>query len=88
MAPPAGLAEPEVVAVVAVTATPHETPRSGPHLSLPGLGSLFMAARHPGQAWRMVLPVQLDDGSSLSADVRTACLNAFTATAAVKPACP
>jgi hypothetical protein len=43
---------------------------SDTHLSLVGLGSLYWAARHPTQAWRVLLPIQPDDGSDASADIR------------------
>jgi len=34
--------------------------RPDTHLSVAGIASLYWAARHPTQAWRVFLPVQLD----------------------------
>ena len=47
--------------VVTIAATPlllEEEPDA--HLSVTGIASLYWAARHPTQAWRLFLPVQLD----------------------------
>ncbi len=55
---------------VAVVTTPGEKP-PGTHLSRAGLGSLYWAARHPAEAWRVLMPVQ--EGSVAYADIRARC---------------
>ena len=52
-----------------VIAVPEETPDT--HLSRVGLGSLYWAAHHPAQAWRVLMPVQ--EGSVAYADLRASC---------------
>jgi hypothetical protein len=52
-----------------VIAVPEETPDT--HLSRSGLGSLYWAAHHPAQAWRVLMPVQ--EGSVAYADLRQRC---------------
>jgi hypothetical protein len=52
-----------------VIAVPEETPDT--HLSRVGLGSLYWAAHHPAQAWRVLMPVQ--EGSAAYADLRARC---------------
>jgi hypothetical protein len=51
-----------------VIATVHFLPDepSNTRLSRTGLGSLYWAARHPAQAWRVLLPIQ--DGCVTQAD--------------------
>ncbi len=77
--------ETESVAVVTAPVLPDED-ESNSHLSLAGLGSLYWAAVHPTQAWRVLLPIQ--PGTVGYADTRARCLvftNALTGEAA---ACP
>lgn len=64
--------ETQAVAVVATPLLPEE--RSDTHLSPTGIGSLYWAARHPTQAWRVLLPIQSGDGSGASANVRASCV--------------
>jgi len=52
-----------------VIAVPEETPDT--RLSRVGLGSLYWAAHHPGEAWRVLMPVQ--EGSVAYADLRASC---------------
>jgi hypothetical protein len=47
------------VAVVAGSSQSQDT--SGTYVSPAGIGSLYWAARHPTQAWRVLLPVQPGD---------------------------
>jgi hypothetical protein len=64
---PAASDDTETVAIV--IAVPEETPDT--HLSRLGLGSLYWAAHHPAQAWRVLMPVQ--EGSVAYADLRARC---------------
>lgn len=48
----------EAVTIAAAPPVLQETPDAQP--SLGGLASLYWAARHPAQAWRVFLPIQLD----------------------------
>jgi hypothetical protein len=63
--------EEQAVSIVTAPLLPEE--RSDIHLSLSGIGSLFWAARHPAQAWRVLLPIEPGDGPDISADLRTMC---------------
>ena len=56
-------------AAAIVIAAPEETPDT--HLSRVGLGSLYWAAHHPAQAWRVLMPVQ--GGSVAYADLSARC---------------
>jgi hypothetical protein len=56
------------------------------HLSVAGIASVYWAARHPRQAWRVFLPVQLD-GYDASADIRVTCA-AFARAQSGPVACP
>jgi hypothetical protein len=60
------------------------------HLSLVGIGSLYWAARHPQHAWRVLMPIQPDDGSDVSADLKTICAVAVSPAVRIPrgPACP
>ena len=58
------------------------------HLSLVGIGSLYWAAHHPKHAWRVLLPMQPDDGSGVSADLKTICSIAVPVRVPRGPACP
>jgi len=69
--PPADAGEPQVVAVVVTPSAPDES--SNTHLSRTGIGSLYWAARHPAQAWRVLLPIVPGDGSAASEDIRVRC---------------
>ena len=50
--------EVQAVTVAAASFLPEERPDT--HPSLGGVASLYWAARHPTQAWRVFLPIQLD----------------------------
>jgi hypothetical protein len=65
---PADLEEPQSAAVVVVPSQ-----RSDINLSRVGIGSLYWAAGHPAQAWRVLLPMQPGDESDAYADIRTVC---------------
>jgi len=58
------------------------------HLSLVGIGSLYWAAHHPKHAWRVLLPIQPDDGSEVSADLKTICDIAAPVSVPRGPTCP
>jgi len=60
------------------------------HLSRVGVGSLYWAARHPKHAWRVLLPVQSDDRSQVTADLKTICTVALSVPVRVPrgPTCP
>ena len=58
------------------------------HLSLLGIGSLYWAAHHPKHALRVLLPIQPDDGSEVSSDLKTICTIAAPARVPGGPACP
>jgi hypothetical protein len=64
---PAASDDTQTVAIV--IAVPEEP--SDPRLSRAGLGSLYWAARHPAEAWRVLMPVQ--EGSVAYADLRARC---------------
>jgi hypothetical protein len=82
--PPSDSDEAQAVAVVAASLPPKES--SNTYLSLAGIGSLYWAARHPSQAWRVLLPMEPGDDSDAYADVRSRCaLIAIAPTA--RPAC-
>ena len=58
---------------VTIAAAPLLLPdRPDTHPSLAGIASLYWAARHPPQAWRVLLPIQLD-GYEATADMRASC---------------
>jgi hypothetical protein len=77
--------EAQAVTIVAAPLPPEE--KSNTHLSLAGIGSLYWAARHPAQAWRVLLPIQPHDGSDAYADARTKCA-VFTNAPSGIAACP
>jgi hypothetical protein len=78
---PAASDDRETVAIV--IAVPEETPDT--HLSRLGLGSLYWAAHHPAQAWRVLMPVQ--EGSVAYADLRARCVLVSNALSG-QAACP
>lgn len=57
-----------------VTAPLLRKERSGTQLSLAGIGSLYWAARHPAQAWRVLLPIQPRVGPDVTADLKARCI--------------
>jgi hypothetical protein len=64
----AGSKEPEDVSV---SGAPLPAERiSYLHASQTGIGSLYWAFHHPGEVWRVVLPITPDDGSTESRDMR------------------
>jgi len=62
--------EAEAVTIAAAPLLLEEEPDT--HLSVAGIASLYWAARHPTQAWRVFLPVQLDEYAA-SADIGATC---------------
>ena len=66
---PAASYDAQSVAIVTAHAPPEE--KSNTRLSLAGLGSLYWAARHPEQAWRVLLPIQ--PGGVAYADLIATC---------------
>jgi len=64
---PAASDDTQTIAIV--TAVPEEP--SDTRLSRAGLGSLYWAARHPAEAWRVLMPVQ--EGSVAYADIKARC---------------
>ncbi len=66
----ADLHETEVVTIAGVPLLPEQ--KADTHPSLGGIASLDWAARHPAQAWRVFLPIQLD-GDESSADITANC---------------
>jgi hypothetical protein len=73
------------VAIVIAPPTPEES--SNTHLSRSGIGSIYWAARHPAQAWRVLLPVVPGDGSAAFEDFRAECAT-FVRWPAGQAACP
>ena len=55
----------EAVTIAAAPLLLEEEPDT--HLSVAGIASLYWAARHPAQAWRVFLPIQLDGDESSAA---------------------
>jgi hypothetical protein len=72
-------------APVAIVSAPPEEGGPSMHLSRAGLGSLYWAARHRAQAWRVLLPVQ--KGSVAYDDIRARCAASTSAPSALT-ACP
>jgi len=62
--------EVEAVTIAATPLLPEQ--KADTHPSLGGLASLYWAARHPTQAWRVFLPIQLD-GNDTAADLTATC---------------
>ena len=62
--------ETEAVTIAGVPLLPEQ--KADTHPSLGGIASLYWAARHPAQAWRVFLPIQLD-GDESSADITANC---------------
>jgi hypothetical protein len=64
----AGSEEPEDVSV---SGAPRPAKRTSYlHASQTGIGSLYWGFHHPGEVWRVVLPIAPDDGSTESEDMR------------------
>jgi hypothetical protein len=74
--------EPQSVAIVVVSSQGSDV-----NLSLVGVGSLYWAARHPAQAWRVLLPMQPGDEFDSYSDIRTICAVAPSASDG-RAACP
>ncbi len=70
---------------VAVVTAPVVRERSNVRLSLAGVGSLFWAAHHPAQAWKVLLPLQ-PDGVAYG-DIKATCA-VYTNASGSKAACP
>jgi hypothetical protein len=77
--------EPQAVAVVSGSSLPQET--WGTYISRAGIGSLYWGARHPAQAWRVLLPVQRGDEFDAYVAISTRCTVVPSAPAA-RAACP
>ena len=73
------------VAIVSAPPTPEES--SNTHLSRSGIGSIYWAARHPAQAWRVLLPVVPGDGTAAFEDLRAECAT-FVRSPAGEATCP
>jgi hypothetical protein len=73
------------VAIVSAPPTPEES--SNTHLSRSGIGSLYWAARHPAQAWRVLLPTVPGDGTAAFEDLRAECAS-FVRSPGGQTACP
>ena len=82
---PADADEMPHVAIVSAPPTPEES--SYTHLSRSGIGSIYWAARHPAQAWRVLLPIVPGDGSTAFEDIRAECAT-FVRSPGGQPACP
>ncbi len=85
LAPDVPAASDDTQTVAIVTDASPKAEKAHTHLSLAGLGSLYWAARNPGQAWRVLLPVQAGDVAY--GDIRTRCVLS-TNTSSAGPACP
>jgi hypothetical protein len=77
--------ETDAISVIDTSARAEDT--SDVHVSRTGIGSVYWAARHPAEAWRVVAPVNPDSGSLLFEDGRVKC-STFTAPAGRHPTCP
>jgi len=64
------LPETEAVTIAAAPLLPEQ--KADTHAPVGGIASLYWAARHPTQAWRVFLPIQLD-GNDTAADITAAC---------------
>ena len=62
--------ETEAVTIAGAPLLPEQKADTRP--SLGGIASLYWAARHPTQAWRVFLPIQLD-GNDTAADITAPC---------------
>jgi hypothetical protein len=77
----------QMVDVAIVSAPPRPEESSNTHLSRSGIGSIYWAARHPAQAWRVLLPVVPGDGSAAFEDLRAECAT-FVRPPAGQAVCP
>ena len=77
----------EMLDVAIVSALPTPEDGSNTHLSRSGIGSIYWAARHPAQAWRVLLPIVPGDGSAAFEDIRAECAT-FVRSPGGQPACP
>jgi hypothetical protein len=76
----------EMLDVAIVSAPPRPVESSNTHLSRSGIGSIYWAARHHAQAWRVLLPVVPGDGSAAFEDLRVECAT-FVRSPAGQTAC-
>jgi hypothetical protein len=60
-------------AIALVTAPMSTQEKSSVHLSHAGIGSLYWAAHNPGEAWRVMLPVQPGNAGGAYAHISTRC---------------
>ncbi|MDB6042605.1 MAG: hypothetical protein JWM63_1156 [Gammaproteobacteria bacterium] len=77
--------EPQAIAIVIGSSLPEE--RWSTYISRAGIGSLYWAARHPAQAWRVLLPVQRGDEFEAYVAINAKCTVVPSAPAA-RAACP
>jgi hypothetical protein len=77
----------ELLDVAIVIAPPTSDDGSNTHLSRSGIGSIYWAARHPAQAWRVLLPTVPGDGTAAFEDLRAECAT-FVRSPAGQAACP
>jgi hypothetical protein len=75
--------EAEAVTIAAAPLLLEETPQTDPSVS--GIASLYWAALHPTQAWRVFLPIQLDGYDASAAPHTLVEHGADTRTAAAVP---
>jgi hypothetical protein len=68
------LYETEAVTISGAPLLPEQKADTRPPLG--GIASLYWAARHPTQAWRVFLPIQLD-GNDTAADITATCTAAI-----------
>jgi hypothetical protein len=73
------------VAIVSALPTPEES--SNTHLPRSGIGAIYWAARHPAQAWRVLLPSVPGDGTAAFEDIRAECAT-FVRSPGGQAACP
>jgi hypothetical protein len=66
--------ETEAVTIAGAQLLPEQKADTRPPLG--GIASLYWAARHPTQAWRVFLPIQLD-GNDTAADITATCTAAI-----------
>lgn len=77
----------EMLHVAIVSAPPTPEGSSNTHLSRSGIGSIYWAARHPAQAWRVLLPTVPGDGTAAFEDLQAECAT-FVRSPGGQAACP
>jgi hypothetical protein len=73
--PPAGT---DYIMPVAIVGTPAQPDKSSNiRLADTGIRAIYLAARHPTQAWRVLLPIVPHDGSAVSDDITAQCASSW-----------